>query len=119
MFVLPVSAAAGDFRSVKGFADHLNKKQEYARAITEYYRTLFLFPEKDRDGSISLNLALSYAALGDYAKAEEFFEMIHETAKKNGFTLKEIVRTQHAVDHPINFPEGAYLKCLISKCHKK
>ena len=28
--------------------------------------------------------------------------------------VAEIDRTGHAVDHPIRFPEGAYLKCLFA-----
>ena len=28
--------------------------------------------------------------------------------------MSEIDRTGHAIDHPIRFPEGAYLKCLFA-----
>jgi hypothetical protein len=27
----------------------------------------------------------------------------------------ELARTGHALDHPISYPEGAYLKCLFAK----
>jgi 23S rRNA G2069 N7-methylase RlmK/C1962 C5-methylase RlmI len=29
--------------------------------------------------------------------------------------LTELARAGHAADHPVNFPEGAYLKCLFSR----
>ncbi len=43
-----------------------------------------------------------------------FFSTIHQAAQKIGRPLKEIERTHHALDHPINFPEGEYLKCLFA-----
>ncbi len=48
--------------------------------------------------------------------ADEFFGLIHEVGRKNGRFIQEIHRTAHAIDHPIGFSEGAYLKCLFAKC---
>jgi len=45
---------------------------------------------------------------------DSFFESVHGSAKEAGRTLKEIERTGHALDHPIGFKEGAYLKCLFA-----
>jgi 23S rRNA (cytosine1962-C5)-methyltransferase len=45
---------------------------------------------------------------------DSFFESIHQSAKEAGRKLKEIERTGHALDHPIGFKEGAYLKCLFA-----
>ena len=45
---------------------------------------------------------------------ESFFESIHRSAKEAGRKLSEIERTSHALDHPIAFKEGAYLKCLFA-----
>jgi len=47
--------------------------------------------------------------------AEEFFKQIHLAANQADRTLVELARTGHALDHPISFPEGAYLKCLFAK----
>ena len=44
-----------------------------------------------------------------------FFEAIHRSTKEAGRTLTEIERTGHALDHPVGFREGAYLKCLFAK----
>jgi len=43
-----------------------------------------------------------------------FFESVHQSAKEAGRRLTEIERTGHALDHPIRFKEGAYLKCLLA-----
>jgi 23S rRNA (cytosine1962-C5)-methyltransferase len=46
--------------------------------------------------------------------AEPFFAAVNEAAVGAGRSLREIERTGHPLDHPIRFPEGAYLKCLFA-----
>jgi len=46
--------------------------------------------------------------------AESFFETIHAAARDAGRPLIELERTAHALDHPVHFKEGAYLKCLFA-----
>ena len=43
-----------------------------------------------------------------------FSEAVHRAARRSGRPLKELARTGHAIDHPIGFKEGAYLKCLFA-----
>ncbi len=47
--------------------------------------------------------------------AEAFFAKVHEIAAASSRRLVEIERTAHAIDHPVTFPEGAYLKALIAR----
>jgi 23S rRNA (cytosine1962-C5)-methyltransferase len=54
------------------------------------------------------------ASCSSRVDADSFFETIHRSAKEAGRPLKEIERTYHALDHPITFKEGAYLKCLFA-----
>ena len=54
------------------------------------------------------------ASCSSRVDADLFFESIHRSAKEANRTLKEIERTGHAVDHPVGFNEGAYLKCLFA-----
>lgn len=54
------------------------------------------------------------ASCSSRISADAFFGAIQNAASKSGMTLYEIARTQHALDHPIGFPEGAYLKCLFA-----
>ncbi len=46
--------------------------------------------------------------------ADSFFGIVVKTAAKAGRPLQEIARTGHPIDHPVGFPEGAYLKCLFA-----
>ena len=45
--------------------------------------------------------------------AEQFFTTVRRAAKSAGRPLRELERTGHPLDHPIRFPEGAYLKGLF------
>jgi 23S rRNA (cytosine1962-C5)-methyltransferase len=46
--------------------------------------------------------------------ADRFHALVHDAAATQGVTLREIARTGHPLDHPIGFPEGAYLKALFA-----
>lgn len=46
--------------------------------------------------------------------AGDFFAAVHHASQRVGRPLHEIDRTGHAIDHPVRFPEGAYLKCLFA-----
>lgn len=57
---------------------------------------------------------LVQASCSSRVSADEFFNAIHQAAQEAGRPLKEIERTAHAIDHPITYKEGAYLKCLFA-----
>ena len=57
---------------------------------------------------------LVQASCSSRVDADSFFESIHRSAREAGRMLTEIARTGHALDHPIGFAEGAYLKCLFA-----
>ncbi len=57
---------------------------------------------------------LVMASCSSRINARAFFETINQAAAQSGRPLREIDRTGHAVDHPVRFPEGAYLKCLFA-----
>jgi 23S rRNA G2069 N7-methylase RlmK/C1962 C5-methylase RlmI len=44
--------------------------------------------------------------------AEALARSIQSGAARAGRRLEEWLRTAHALDHPVRFPEGAYLKCV-------
>jgi 23S rRNA (cytosine1962-C5)-methyltransferase len=46
--------------------------------------------------------------------ADQFFETVLTAARDAGRPLHETRRTGHAVDHPIGFPQGAYLKAIFA-----
>lgn len=55
------------------------------------------------------------ASCSSRVSADDFFKTILRTAKSNGREVEEIERTAHALDHPVGFAEGAYLKCLFAR----
>ena len=59
---------------------------------------------------------LVMASCSSRVTPDEFFSTVNRTAIQNGYRLREIERTGHAVDHPLrdSFPEGRYLKCLYA-----
>jgi len=57
---------------------------------------------------------LVQASCSSRVSADDFFNAIHQAAQEAGRPLKEIERTGHALDHPITYKEGAYLKCLFA-----
>ena len=57
---------------------------------------------------------LVQASCSSRIDAETFFDVIHQSARESSRRLTEIERTGHAIDHPIGFEEGAYLKCLFA-----
>ncbi len=58
---------------------------------------------------------LAQASCSSRVDADSFFESIHQAAKESNRRLIEIERTGHALDHPVRFKEGAYLKCLFAR----
>ncbi len=54
------------------------------------------------------------ASCSSRVAAADFWAVVHEGAGRSGKHLREIARTAHPLDHPISFPEGAYLKCLFA-----
>ena len=65
-------------------------------------------------GILAANGILVQASCSSRVDSDLFFNSINIAAHQAGRMLKEIERSNHALDHPIEFPEGAYLKCLFA-----
>lgn len=57
---------------------------------------------------------LVQASCSSRVDTELFFNAVHLAARQAGRPLNEIERSSHALDHPIGFREGEYLKCLFA-----
>jgi len=80
------------------------------RAIASYERlTTLAVALLERDG------ILVQASCSSRVSAPDFYRAVHTAASRAGADLEEIERTQHALDHPVTFPEGAYLKALFAR----
>ena len=58
---------------------------------------------------------LVLASCSSRVSAEQFFELTEETVGKIAPDYAVLEKTQHDIDHPVGFPEGAYLKCIYFK----
>jgi 23S rRNA (cytosine1962-C5)-methyltransferase len=54
---------------------------------------------------------LVLASCSSRISSEEFFQINKSILKKQPRPFRVILTTAHDIDHPITFPEGAYLKC--------
>lgn len=82
------------------------------RALRAYTRLTHLALDVVAPGGL-----LVQSSCSSRVSADAFYAGIHRAAGDAGVTLEEWARTGHAVDHPIGFPEGAYLKTLIARRH--
>jgi 23S rRNA (cytosine1962-C5)-methyltransferase len=57
------------------------------------------------------NGMLVLASCSSRILADSFFEINQQVLKETKRSFKTVLKTQHDSDHPIGFPEGAYLKC--------
>ncbi len=57
---------------------------------------------------------LVQASCSTRVTADEFHATVERAARAAGRPLRVTARTGHPVDHPIGFPEGAYLKAVFA-----
>ena len=50
------------------------------------------------------------ASCSSRVSADLFYATVLDAADAAGRDLRQLVRTGHDIDHPVTFPEGAYLK---------
>ncbi len=55
------------------------------------------------------------ASCSSRVSADAFFAAVGEGVRATGRALVELERAGHPLDHPVGFPEGAYLKCLFAR----
>lgn len=85
------------------------KKNQIQQAIAAYERLTQLGIKLLSPGGV-----LVQASCSSRVDADTFFNTVHQAAIHAGRPLLEIERSEHALDHPISFKEGAYLKCLFA-----
>jgi len=89
----------------------------FAKNQSEVEKALAAYQRLTRLGLAVMNSAgiLVQASCSSRVEPELFFGAIHQAASQVGRQLTEIERTGHALDHPVGFPEGKYLKCLFAR----
>ena len=61
---------------------------------------------------------LLMASCSSRIPAEMFYQLVERSAMVAGFKLEIIEKTGHGLDHPVGFPEAAYLKALFARVRK-
>jgi 23S rRNA (cytosine1962-C5)-methyltransferase len=84
-------------------------QSQVAAALSAYQRLTRLGLGVLRQGGV-----LVQASCSSRVEPADFFDAIHQAARDSNRGLTEIERTGHALDHPVGFKEGAYLKCLFA-----
>jgi 23S rRNA (cytosine1962-C5)-methyltransferase len=82
---------------------------EVERALGSYARLVRLGLKVLSPGGL-----LVAASCSSRITTEIFGEVVHEAARKVGRPLHVLHQTGHPLDHPVGFPEGAYLKCIFA-----
>lgn len=85
------------------------RQDDVPRALNAYARLTRLALGVLRSGGTLVSSSCS-----SRVTAVQFYETVLQSAAEGARPLQEIVRTGHALDHPIGFPEGAYLKTLFA-----
>ena len=87
-----------------------HRQTDVPRALAAYARLVHLGLGCLRRGG-----TLVMASCSARVPAADFFGLVLRSARDAGRPLDEFARTEHALDHPIGFPQGAYLKCLFAR----
>lgn len=88
------------------------KATEIQGALKSYYKLALQGVRLVKNNGI-----LVLASCSSRVSKEQFFETVESAIRKYS-KLKVLEYTEHDLDHPIGFPEGAYLKCGYYKINK-
>jgi 23S rRNA (cytosine1962-C5)-methyltransferase len=105
---------------------HLNKQRfnivvidppSFAKSEAEINLAIKKYRFLARIGSklVSPNGYLIIASCSSRVTKEMFFDTIQEEINKSSDSFELVKQTQHDIDHPITYKEGAYLKCAYYK----
>ena len=86
-----------------------SRQSQVERALRAYAALTRLGVALLRPGGV-----LVQASCSGRVPADDFFDTVLTAAREAGRPLHEIRRTGHAIDHPIAFPQGAYLKAIFA-----
>ena len=64
-------------------------------------------------GLVAPGGVLVQASCSSRVPADVFYDAVVETIERTGRHAEVVDRTAHAVDHPVSFPQGAYLKAIF------
>ncbi len=90
-----------------------NSRASMRKAVTAYRRLVEMALRLLANDGV-----LFMASCSNRIDAEMFYELVTRSASVAGFKLDVLEKTGHALDHPIGFPEAAYLKAIFARVTK-
>lgn len=87
-----------------------SKASDEARALAAYGRLTVAALAVLAPGGV-----LVQSSCSSRVPAKRFFDGVGRSAAAAGRPLQELERTGHPDDHPVGFPQGAYLKTLLAR----
>lgn len=85
-----------------------HNEQQISLAIKKYRQLTRLGVEVLAPGGI-----LVQASCSSRVSSSDFYKSVLSELSLTGRRIEELYRTGYALDHPVNFPEGEYLKCIF------
>lgn len=88
----------------------------FAKQQAEVERALAAYAQLTRLGLgvLAPGGTIVLASCSSRVSADAFFSTVTQAAAQIRRPLQSFAQTTHALDHPVGFPEGAYLKCLYA-----
>jgi 23S rRNA (cytosine1962-C5)-methyltransferase len=86
------------------------RKHETERALAAYAKLTDIGVRLVQRGGLLVQCSCS-----SRVTAEQFHATVNRAAARIDRPLDELRRTGHAIDHPISFTEGAYLKAVVAR----
>ena len=86
------------------------KKKEKGNALNAYSRLAEAGAYLVKKGGV-----LFAASCSAPVSSDEFYEAVYRGIKSAGVKFQEFKRSGHALDHPVSFAEGAYLKGIFGR----
>ena len=85
----------------------------FAKSQTQIEGALHSYRRLVRLGIQLVNTSgiLVMASCSSRIASTEFYRVVEEEMQVRGIRFQILDKTEHDIDHPITFPEGAYLKC--------
>jgi 23S rRNA (cytosine1962-C5)-methyltransferase len=84
-------------------------RAEVERALASYSRAIRLGL-----GVLAQGGMFVAASCSSRVSADDFRQVVEQAVRQSGRTLRVREQTGHPLDHPVGFPEGAYLKCIFA-----
>ncbi|OGV55070.1 MAG: hypothetical protein A2017_07470 [Lentisphaerae bacterium GWF2_44_16] len=109
-------ALSGMYKAGRAFDMVIIDPPSFAKKQADVKNALSAYARLVKMGLNVLNPGGTFimASCSSRISPEMFFTTVGRAASETGRRLNEIEKTAHALDHPVKFEEGRYLKCLFS-----